>query len=263
MSSLFCHIILVLSHHPCIVTCHPCFVTSSLFCHIILVLSHVILVLSHVILVLSHHAGDSSDDFVVIIPPCFDPHAPLAGLETQHREAGSQEGLVPLEWEILPSPTGPLVQVDTPITNEEPPKRVSPSSSPKANKGVAPNSGRRTLRDATLREPLSVATGLVNSVANFVKDVHFSRAQNSQSADLVLQEMLPGEVNDLSGDHTEEEDLDDLLVRVIVCLLHVHLIGTETETRLCCPEVNIVTPSSILGDNLCTHVPRDEQQHNC
>ena len=236
---------------------------SSLFCHIILVLSHVILVLSHVILVLSHHAGDSSDDFVVIIPPCFDPHAPLAGLETQHREAGSQEGLVPLEWEILPSPTGPLVQVDTPITNEEPPKRVSPSSSPKANKGVAPNSGRRTLRDATLREPLSVATGLVNSVANFVKDVHFSRAQNSQSADLVLQEMLPGEVNDLSGDHTEEEDLDDLLVRVIVCLLHVHLIGTETETRLCCPEVNIVTPSSILGDNLCTHVPRDEQQHNC
>ena len=201
MSFLFCHVILVLSHHPYIVT-------SSLFCHIIIVLSHVILVLSH-------HAGDSSDDFVVIIPPCFDPHAPLAGLDTRHREADSQEGLAPLGWEILPSPTGPLVQLETPITNEEPPKRVSPSSSPKANKGVTPNCGRRTLRDATLREPLSVATGLVNSVANFVKDVHFTRAQNSQSADLALQEMLPGEVHDLSGEHTEEEDLEDLLVRVV------------------------------------------------
>ena len=177
------------------------------------------LVLSHVILVLSH-AGDSSDDFVVIIPPCFDPHAPLSALEAQHSEAGNQEGLAPPDWEVLPSPTGPQAQVDTPTTNEEPPVRISPSSSPRANRGVALNCGRRTLREATLREPLSVATGLVNSVANFVKEVHFSRAQNSQSADLTLQDLQSMEENDLSGEQTEDDDLEDLLV--CACVRDVH-----------------------------------------
>ena len=163
------------------------------------------------------HAGDSSDDFVIIIPPCFDPHAPLAGAETQQREADNQEGLAPPGWEILPSPTGPQVQLDTPITNEESPVRVSPSSSPKAVRRVTLNSNRRTLRDANLREPLSVATGLVNSVANFVKDVHFSPAQNTRcaAADLALEELQPGEENDLSGEQTEEEDL---LVRACICV---------------------------------------------
>lgn len=174
-------------------------------------------------------AGDSSDDFVIIIPPCFDPHAPLAALEMQQGGADIEDSLVPLEWEILPSPTGPQVQMDTPIsnedtpiTNEDTPTRVSPSASPKATRGGALNNSRRTLRDANLLEPLSVATGLVNSVANFVKDMHFGRLQNGQFAvaDLALEELQPTEENDLSRKQANEDDeeVEDLQVCVRVCV---------------------------------------------
>ena len=147
---------------------------------------------------------DSSDEFVIVIPPCFDPNAPLtaAGQTQQNAVEGRTNdtnnticgedsiGGLP-DWEVLSSPDGPPQPVPqiTPNPDNTSP-RVSPNATPKQVRRDASNFKfhRKTLGEATLKEPLTIATGLVNTFTNFVKDIHVhNRPQDCPAGDIRLE----------------------------------------------------------------------------
>ena len=107
--------------------------------------------------------------FIVIdIPKCFDPNVPL-------RELGDHA--TPPGWEVLPS-----VNTEENTPTSPPSDRQSTNSPPRAHSdedGDMPQPfrlDRPTLRDARFREPLTLATGMFNTMTNFVKDnIHFKK----------------------------------------------------------------------------------------
>ena len=79
------------------------------------------------------------------------------------------------DWEVLSSPDGPpqpIPQLGPNPDNISP--RVSPNTTPKQARRDANNFKfhRMTLGEATIEEPLTIATGLVNTFTNLVKDIH-------------------------------------------------------------------------------------------
>ena len=144
---------------------------------------------------------DSSDEFVIVIPPCFDPNAPLtAAGQTQQNTVEDRTndrnnticgedsiGGLP-DWEVLSSPDGPpqpIPQLGPNPDNTSP--RISPNATPKQARRDASNFKfhRMTLGEATIKEPLTIATGLVNTFTNFVKDIHVHhRPQDSPAGDI-------------------------------------------------------------------------------
>ena len=147
---------------------------------------------------------DSSDEFVIVIPPCFDPNAPLtAAGQTQQNTVEDRTndrnnticgedsiGGLP-DWEVLSSPDGPpqpIPQLGPNSDNTSP--RVSPNATLKQTRGDACNFKfhRMTLGEDTIKEPLTIATGLVNTFTNFVKDIHVHhRPQDSPAGDIRLE----------------------------------------------------------------------------
>ena len=150
---------------------------------------------------------DSSDEFVIVIPPCFDPNAPLtAAGQTQQNAVEDRTndrnnticgedsiGGLP-DWEVLSSPDGPpqpIPQLGPNPDNTSP--RVSPNATPKQARRDASNFKfhRKTLGEVTIKEPLAIATGLVNTFTNFVKDIHVHHCpQDSKLGTLGLNPLI-------------------------------------------------------------------------
>ena len=181
---------------------------------------------------------DSSDEFVIVIPPCFDPNAPLtAAGQTQQNAVEDKTndrnnticgedsiGGLP-DWEVLSSPDGPpqpIPQLGPNPDNTSP--RVSPNATPKQARRVANNFKfhRKTLGEATIKEPLTIATGLVNTFTNFVKDIHVHHCpQDSPAGDIRLEPVdnnqnICGQ-NDLNTPFEGGSD-EDFQVRMFVCM---------------------------------------------
>ena len=135
--------------------------------------------------------SDSEDDFVVVIPECFNLNVPLFS-HSPHPHTLTQscddfELMTPPQES--PPPTNDDITTrscESPHTPAEPEHRNPPDATidPKISSGASPRSGRRlfvpervTLRgvkDARLRNPLTVATGLVNTVSDLVEGLTIS-----------------------------------------------------------------------------------------
>ena len=181
---------------------------------------------------------DSSDEFVIVIPPCFDPNAPLtAAGQTQQNAVEDRTndrnnticgedsiGGLP-DWEVLSSPDGPpqpIPQLGPNPDNTSP--RVSPNATPKQARRDTSNFRfhRMTLGEATIKEPLTIATGLVNTFTNFVKDIHVHhRPQDSPAGDIRIEPVdnnqnICGQI-DLNTPFKGGSD-KDFQVRMYVCM---------------------------------------------
>ena len=175
---------------------------------------------------------DSSDEFVIVIPPCFDPNAPLtAARQTQQNAVEDRTndrnnticgedsiGGLP-DWEVLSSPDGPpqpIPQLGPNPDNTSP--RISPNATPKQARRDASNFRfhRMTLGEATIKEPLTIATGLVNTFTNFVKDIH-------------VHQNICGQ-NDLNTPFEGGSD-EDFQVRMFVCM---YIFAAGCVTALVC-----------------------------
>ena len=155
--------------------------------------------------------SDSEDDFVVVIPDCFNLNLPLLSTPQQHlsqfhiatdytctsrdktddndvmsqshdsseHPQGGNPPTVPSVTNPVPIPPPPQVSVPR---KTEPEKQTPPTNTPPA--GTSPRMGRRpfvpgrvTLRevkDGRLTNPLTVATGLVNTVTDLVEGLTLS-----------------------------------------------------------------------------------------
>ena len=180
---------------------------------------------------------DSSDEFVIVIPPCFDLNAPLtAAGQTQQNTVedrtndrnnticGDSIGGLP-DWEVLSSPDGPpqpIPQLGPNPDNTSP--CILPNAIPKQARRDACNFKfhRKTLGEATIKEPLTIATGLVDTFTNFVKDIHVHHGpQDSPAGDIRLEPVdnnqnICGQ-NDLNTPFEGWSD-EDFQVRMYVCM---------------------------------------------
>ena len=194
---------------------------------------------------------NSNDEFVIVIPPCFDPNAPLtAAGQTQQNAVEDRTndrnnticgedsiwGLP--DWEVLSLPDGPpqpIPQLGPNPDNTSP--RVSPNATPKQARRDACNFKfhRKTFGEATIKEPLTIATGLVNTFTNFVKDIHVHhRPQDSPAGDIRLEPVdnnqnICGQ-NDLNTPFEGGSD-EDFQVRMFVCM---YIFAAVCVTALIC-----------------------------
>ena len=197
---------------------------------------------------------DSSDEFVIVIPPCFDPNAPLtAAGQTQQNAVEDRTnerknticgedsiGGLP-DWEVLSSPDGPpqpIPQLGPNPDNTSP--RVSPNATPKQARRDASNFKfhRKTLGEATIKEPLTIATGLVNTFTNcnFVKDIHVHhRPQDSPVGTLGLNPLITTRIFVDRMTSTPLSKVDQMrtfrYVRMFVCM---HIFAAVCVIALVC-----------------------------
>ena len=139
---------------------------------------------------------------------------------------------------MLSSPDGPpqpIPQLGPNPDNTSP--RVSSNATPKQARRDASNFKfhRKTLGEATIKEPLTIATGLVNTFTNFVKDIHVHhRPQNSPAGDIRLEPVdnnqnICGQ-NDLNIPFEGGSD-EDFQVRMYVCM---YIFAAVCVTALVC-----------------------------
>ena len=142
--------------------------------------------------------SDSEDDFVVVIPDCFNLDIPLTSHSAPHSMTHSRHDFVLTGTSPDPAPTTAAAAGDVmarssdstpvPVPSQPPVPHVDPGqqtpptaavpNKPKTT-GASPQTERRqfvpsrvTLRgvkDARLRNPLTMATGLVNTVTDLVE----------------------------------------------------------------------------------------------
>ena len=128
--------------------------------------------------------SDSEDDFVVVIPDCFNLDIPLTSHSAPHSMTHSRHDFVLTGTSPDPAPTTAAAAGDVmpPVPHVDPGQQTPPTAAvpnkPKTT-GASPQTERRqfvpsrvTLRgvkDARLRNPLTMATGLVNTVTDLVE----------------------------------------------------------------------------------------------
>ena len=166
------------------------------------------------------HASNNSEDFVIVIPDCFDLDKPLAGFTApdmshdNHLTPPANQDQEPEQQETIsnepPTPT-PTPTPQTAIPGALPPPPELPShvqtSPPKASASpLAPpkgNFGRvtfQTVKDGRFCNPLTIATGFVNSMSDFVEEhIHFTPSSKS----------TPG-TNTKREPHTQESDNEEV-----------------------------------------------------
>ena len=119
-------------------------------------------------------------------------------------------------------PMQPIPQLGPNPDNTSP--HISPNATPKQARRDASNFKfhRMTLGEATIKEPLTIATGLVNTFTNFVKDIHVHhRPQDSPAGDIRLEPVdnnqnICGQI-DLNTPLEGGSD-EDFQVRMFVCM---------------------------------------------
>ena len=189
---------------------------------------------------------DSSDEFVIVIPPCFDPNAPLTAAGQTRQNAVEDrtndrnnticgEDSIGEVLSLLDGPPQPIPQLGPNPDNTSP--RVSPNATPKQARRDACNFKfhRKNLGETTIKEPLTIATGLVNMFTNVVKDIHVHhRPQDSPAGDIRLEPVdnnqnICGQ-NDLNTPFEGGSD-EDFQVRMFVCM---YIFAAVCVTALVC-----------------------------
>ena len=166
--------------------------------------------------------SDSEDDFVVVIPECFNLNVPLFS-HSPHPHTLTQscddfELMIPPQ-ESPPPTNGDITtrSCESPHTPAEPEHRNPPDATidPKISSGASPRSGRRlfvpervTLRgvkDARLRNPLTVATGLVNTVSDLVEGLTISGKKRREEGAAAQEKQQQQQQQQLPPTAEEEE----------------------------------------------------------
>ena len=159
----------------------------------------------------SIHSTDS-DDFVVIVPDCFDLSKPLPGYTPPVIEPEFQNPFPILSCDSLVTS---FVRSEPEVRHK--PAAIHPSAPPQpsntvetSSSGNSPPTGRRefvprrytlqNVKDARLyTNPLALATGLVNTVSDLVSDrVRIAKSGNKGAEDVVTEPQV-----------REQEDSDD------------------------------------------------------
>ena len=212
--------------------------------------------------------SDSEDDFVVVIPDCFNLNVPLP---TQHMTQSCEDleitpnthstppttsnDVMTKSCDSIPAPApsapvfisfqpSPVPVPHTQPENQTPPE---PTNEPKTT-GASPRSGRRSfvpervtlreVKDARLRNPLTVATGLLNTVSDLVEGLNLSGKRRGGGADrdgrkpestvAEGEENQEGETFVVSGSHSHSLSLTHSLTH---SLLSLTLTCTHTHTH--------------------------------
>ena len=126
------------------------------------------------------HVSDDSEDFVVVIPDCFDLDKPLPGFSAptvSHDDymtpPVNQE---PEQQETLTTPTPQPVTPGTVLSPPDLPSHVQTSPPKASTSPPAPRKGNfgrvtfQTVKDGKFCNPLTIATGFVNSMSDFVEE---------------------------------------------------------------------------------------------
>ena len=198
---------------------------------------------------LSGSEADSDDEFVVVIPDCFNldlplsGHAPLPSHDAMTRSCDLSLNIDPTagpcdqftvshdvmtqshESVMTPTHAEPVTHLPSasfePVTHQplpsasedsiprpkpepqapptsDPPKTASPGTSPRAGRrGFVPEPVTlRGVKDARLINPLTVATGLVNTVAHLVEGLGFPGKRSSREGE-----------REVSGEGRKEEPM--------------------------------------------------------
>lgn len=157
------------------------------------------------------HASNDSEDFVIVIPDCFDLDKPLAGFsapdmshdnhmtplanqdqEPEQQETLSKEPPTPTPQTAIPGPLPPLSELPSHVQTSSPKASASPLAPPKGNFGRVTF---QTVKDGRFCNPLTIATGFVNSMSDFVEEhIHFT----------------PSSTNIKREPHTQESDNEEV-----------------------------------------------------
>ena len=135
--------------------------------------------------------SDSEDDFVVVIPDCFNLDIPLSSHSAPHSVTHSRGDFDLTGTSPGPAPTTATAADDVmtrssdstpsqpPVPHVDPGQQTPPTAAVPKTTGASPQTERRrfvpsrvTLRevkDARIRNPLTMATGLVNTVTDLVE----------------------------------------------------------------------------------------------
>ena len=188
-------------------------------------------------------ASGSDDEFVVVIPDCFNLELPLSAhsprpshdLMTRSCEDEymigshdqSHDSTVPPPSEPVTNPTTLSPPQDS-VPRPKPNPQTPPTSEPKATSsaGTSPQTGRRSfvpervtlrdVKDARLTNPLTVASGLVNTVTHLVEGLTIKgkkKATNSVEKDDGGEAKKEGaEVNKGGRQQQEEQEEEEAFV---------------------------------------------------
>lgn len=118
---------------------------------------------------------DDSDDFVVIIPDCFDLNKPLPGYDRDLTPPATQDQQAEGEESVIEEPPTPQPTTELPSTKlpSEPHGATPPAvttSPPTARKGSFGRVTLQTVKDGGFRNPLTIATGFMNTMSNLVEE---------------------------------------------------------------------------------------------
>ena len=208
-------------------------------------------------------ASGSDDEFVVVIPDCFNLELPLTAnspdpsrdLMTRSCEefeymTGSHDQSAVTNDVMTQSHDSSVAPPSEPVTNPatlsppqdsaprpKPNPQTPPTSEPKAtlSAGTSPRTGRRSfvpervtlrdVKDARLTNPLTVATGLVNTVAHLVEGFTIrgkKKTTTSAEKDGGEAEEEEKKVNE-GGREQQEEEQEEEEAFVVSVFVHVGL----------------------------------------
>ena len=213
--------------------------------------------------------SDSEDDFVVVIPDCFNldvplstscpsltrscdqmddvtrSHEPMDDIMSQSHDDTVVPQLTPSDPVEIPASSPSQSQQDSSPCPKPRPQTPPTSAEPKVTPTASPRMGRRpfvpervTLRgvkDARLTNPLTVATGLVNTVADLVEGLTLpNKKRNNTEKDGSGEEIRGEAVADVKEvpvpreggrkqEHQEEEE--DFVVSALIQNLGVTSCG--------------------------------------
>ena len=187
------------------------------------------------------HASCDSDDFVVVIPDCFNLDVPLKGYVPLHlrkeeeeethdshmtlhanlEDQGDDSDLEIIEdpfvrssrpqggeeviteqpsLDGIPRPKSPTSTTKPAPTSELPAQNYPPGSSKTASSFVPERITLKNVRDARIRNPLTLATGLVNSFSDLMQE-HLHFGGSKKQPQLQFEETKEDE----EGDKSEED----------------------------------------------------------
>lgn len=125
---------------------------------------------------IASHVSDDSDDFVVIIPDCFDLNKPLPGYDRDLTPPATQDQQAEGEESVIEEPPTPQATTELLPSTQLPsePHGMTPpavtTSPPTARKGSFGRVTLQTVKDGGFRNPLTIATGFMNTMSDLVEE---------------------------------------------------------------------------------------------
>lgn len=230
-------------------------------------------------------ASDSEDDFVVVIPDCFNLDVPLTtcpshDITTQscdefefmngsHDQFAGPDDIMTQSHDSVVVHTPPTTDsrptVPIPVLYRDPAPHPNPQSqttadepktNPPTSAGTSPRTGRRLfvpervklrdVKDARLTNPLTVATGLVNTVADLVEGLTISGKKRGSTEKDGLEDVANKKEEVPRNQPTPEEE-EEFVVSITLILNLCYVWYIEFTYMYYTMYKFIVQVSSIIG----------------